>query len=105
MQRGTFFLNSLKIDGANCLAYLKFRDKSKLAFEKYIGLPYASGTAKPHEFTGTISVKNIISGLLTKHESLGETGGLELSSTDFTLDDPGYNMTGLTITEKKVIFK
>src|SRR3990167_11499086 len=55
VQRGSFLLDSLKIESRKNVAYMRLRDKFKKSLEKTIGSRDASGTAIQFTFTGAQS--------------------------------------------------
>jgi hypothetical protein len=90
VQKGTFLLEDLTLNGKKGTAELRCKDRLGYALAKYIGLPFASGTANARLWTGTTSSKTIITDLLS---------GLGLSSTDYDITQ-GVNFTNLTVSGK-----
>jgi len=87
VQKGVYLLEDLTLNGKNGTAELRCKDRLGYALSKYIGLPYASGTANSRMWTGTVSSKTIIVDLLS---------GLGLGSDDYDVTQ-GVNFANLTV--------
>lgn len=92
VQKGTFLVEELEIDSENALAYLRCKDKLKYGLEKYIGLPFASGTSNARLWTGTVSSKAIITDLLS---------GVGLTAGDYDIT-AGIDFNNLLVSAKTV---
>ena len=76
VQRGSFFLDTLRLDGRQNIAYMRLRDKFKTALSINIGGNDPSGTAVHFVVTGVILGDLVLQSLLIT--------GANLTSTDFT---------------------
>jgi len=92
IQRGSFLLRKLRIDGEKRIAYLQCEDAAKKALDRYIGLPDLSGTASTWTSTPKTGTDAIMADMLS-------AVGLTANQWDLI---SGANYSGYVVEEERV---
>jgi hypothetical protein len=101
LQRGSFLLENLKIDGKASVAYLRLRDKFKRALDKDIGYD-TSGTAVGLTFTGAHNGKAIMESLLITGAGL-TAGDVNIQTAGSSFLDTSFNAQAIAPLLAKIV--